>query len=92
MSKDMHRLVVDSVGPGFRDRTEVLDEDPSNLMPRYVECAGITFERYGDDDDFVEFRLDYVVARARNVIKGERDPGQVQAITRLGPGPVRGAA
>lgn len=89
----MHRLVVDSVGPGFRDRTEVLDDDPSKLVPSYVEHGGITFERYGEDDDFVEFRLDYIVARARNVIKGEREPGPIQAITRLGPGPVsRGAA
>lgn len=64
------RLVVDIVGPGFRDRVSLDSEDPMELQPEVVDVGGVSYEHYrGDDGEYVEFRQDYVAQRRMVVLK-----------------------
>lgn len=58
-----YRLIIDVAGPGFRDRINVTCEKLVETEPEIIERARLEFERYGDPDNYVEVRRDYVVAR-----------------------------
>jgi hypothetical protein len=80
-----YRLVVDVIGPGVRERIEREVGDLLELQPKWVDHSGYSFERYeGDDGDFIEIRMDYIITRAINPIYREII-GKVEAVKPFGP-------
>jgi hypothetical protein len=65
----VHHLLVVVAGPHYVDRVEIDADDSEDLDPVFVEVNGLTYERYGDEIDYVEVRFDYVVKRERRLIK-----------------------
>lgn len=66
--KTIYRLVLNVAATNFRDKIVLEDEDRLNLEPLMTERGNYTYERYGEDDDFVEIRHDYVVVRSLNSV------------------------
>lgn len=67
--RKLYRLVVNVAGPGFSDRIKVEDEDRDALEPTEVEVNGLVYERYGTEEDYVEVRRDYIIARSMNTVE-----------------------
>lgn len=51
-------------GPNFRDKIRVEASTLEELEPTYVEANGLTYERYGDEEEYDEIRFDYIVSRS----------------------------
>jgi hypothetical protein len=64
-----YKLVVTAAGPNYFGRIEVESESLDELQPEFVELNGVTYERYGDEDDYAELRFDYVVKRERSKVE-----------------------
>lgn len=66
---DGYRLVINVAGPGFSEKIELVLDDRSEADPEIVEVHGLAYERYCgvNADDWVEIRVDYVVARSLQV-------------------------
>ena len=74
-----YRLIVNVAGPGFADEVKIeakMDERES-LTPKFIKQEGVNWERYGTDDDFIEIRRDFVVARSVNPVFEDTDPSDV---------------
>lgn len=90
---EKYRLVIDYIVNGVRGREQIVGDSIDDLRPTVVEdCGGNFFERYGDEDDYVEIRCDHVVVRSLNVVldESERRPSKVPPITAFGPASPRG--
>ncbi len=72
MSAQLYRKVINVAGPGFKDIIQIRGE-LHEMEPRIVEVDGLRFERYGDDDEYDEVRIDYIVSRALHPIKTRSD-------------------
>lgn len=80
---DLYELIVTAAGPHYFDRVHLTDEDLLGLEPTFVDRDGYVFERYGEDDDYVELRRDLVVARSlRKVEKTIASGADVEAADR----------
>lgn len=82
--KITYRLVVTAAGPNYFGRIEFEGDTVKELAPTFPEVNGVVYERYGDDDEYVEVRFDYVVKRDLMIIKPQtqaagEDP-EVEAI------------
>lgn len=76
-----YRLVIQSAGLGFSDKTEIKDEDPLQLLPKYiVDDSGVRWAHYGDEDDFIELREEFIWSRSLNPII-EPDPTELANLT-----------
>lgn len=58
------RKVINVAGPGFSDTIKIIAADRIELEATIVESEGLVYERYGTDEEAVEIRRDYVVARS----------------------------
>lgn len=74
LAPDRWRLVIDSAGPGFRDREIVQAPTRPELDPKIIEVEGVKFERYGDDDDYVEIRQEFIIVRSLNPLPPPTPP------------------
>lgn len=82
-----YELTINVAGPGFSDVVRVEAETPGELFPLMIEVSGLEFERYGEasDDEYVEVRRDYIVARRIRRIVQTVQPGAVGDDERDGP-------
>lgn len=73
-----YELALSIAGPGFNDTVILRDEDTLNLQPTFIEVNGLSFERYPgkSDQEFVEVRFDYVVAREIKAIYKLPEPAK----------------
>lgn len=87
-----YRLKVEARGPGFSEDYIVQDEtmDILNVTPHFVDIGGVVFERYGTEDDFIEVRRDYVVARSLSTCVIEEEVGAVDPSVRRIRSPIFG--
>lgn len=61
-----YRMVIQTAGEGFSDKTEIVDDDPIKLEPEIiVDSLGVAWERYNiGEHDYVEFRQKYIWSRS----------------------------
>jgi hypothetical protein len=79
-----YKLVVHVACEGYRDKFEFEADDHAELAPTVVEVGGEFFERYGDDDQYVEVRSSIVMSR--NLFPVYEDPdARPGAVKMMGP-------
>lgn len=77
-----YRLILKIAGPGYEETVSIKADDILELTPLFVEVNGLMFERYGKNDDYVEWRFDYVVHRSLSPILEDPEPAaQVAGLT-----------
>lgn len=69
------RLALTVAGPNYRDIVELESDDLLDLDPKHHDVNGLTYERYRGvrDEEFVEVRFDYIVARELEAVFAEPD-------------------
>lgn len=56
-------LVIIIAGVNIRDKVSIEVDDLLDLRPSYPANRGYIYERYGEETDYVEVRLDLIVQR-----------------------------
>ncbi|MBA2724707.1 MAG: hypothetical protein H0U53_01850 [Actinobacteria bacterium] len=68
-----YRLTLTIAGPHHSDEVVIEDGDPALLQPQFAVHGPdqVVYEIYVDRDGFVEYRLDYVIARRLEAVYEE---------------------
>lgn len=79
-----YKLVIHVACEGYRDKFEFEADDHDDLTPNVVEVGGEFYERYGDDDQYVEVRSSIVMSRNLFPVYEDSD-AKPSPITKMGP-------